>query len=371
MKKNILVVGCGKTGASVCKFLKEFYHIYLYDDSQNSAINLANNLNISSNYIVKSLANLPQNLEFCVVSPGFRTTHNPHEIIVKLRELSIKIVSDYDIMCQNLSKMQKIIGITGTNGKSTTTSLIDFALNNLGARSIACGNIGKPVLSCDFSNINYITLECSSYQLEISNLNIYAGILLNITPDHLEHHGNIEEYSQQKAKIFQANSVSIISLDDENCANIFHKIPGAIGISCKKILQNGYSYYAGKFYKNGEILPLGGQIPQIIGVHNMQNILAALAFLITEGFDIHDIWGAICKFESLPHRMEKALILQGITFINDSKATNPDAARQAIASLSEIYLIAGGVSKYPNAIKDISDLYPRIMKFFLIGDAAK
>lgn len=371
MEKNVLIIGCGITGESIYLCLREKYNIYLYDDKPENGKKFAEKFNIDEKYILHNLDNIPKNIDFAVISPGIRTRHNPHKLFTYLHNNGIKVISDFDLMFENLSKKQKIIGITGTNGKTTTTSLMAFVLEKLGKKSIACGNIGKAVLSCDFNNTEYLSLECSSYQLEVSNIEMYAGILLNISQDHIDHHGNMEEYSYQKSHIFRGNKISIISVDDEYCRKIGEKLSKFISISCEKVLQNGYSFWDGKFYKNGDILEATKQKPQLIGVHNMQNILAVLAFCIEEGFELNEIWNAICEFSPLSHRMEKVRVVKNITFINDSKATNPNSTRQAVIGLDEIYLIAGGVSKYKEAVRDIADLYHKIKKIYLIGEAAE
>jgi len=368
--KQILILGCGKTGESILShLLQQNKNITLYDDNIENAINLANkfkNINILEK--IEDLKKL--DIEFAAISPSIRTIFNPHKIVLKLQEMNIKIISDFDLMYQNINKNIKLIGLTGTNGKSTTTALLDFVLKELGKNSISCGNIGTPVLDCNFENIEYVCIEASSYQLEISSVSFYAGILLNITQDHLEHHGEMSEYIKQKINIFKHNKVSIISNEDEHCKKILNENGNYNQISCSEILKVGFSFYENNFYKNNEKLNFNIQDLQILGKHNMQNILAVLSFCFFENFDLQSTFDAICKFKPLPHRMEIVRKIGNITFVNDSKATNPNSVKCALSCFNEVYLIAGGVSKYPKSILEISQYYSKIKHFLLIGKAA-
>lgn len=367
-KDFILILGTGKTGQSVARFLSsKNENILLFDDKIENAKNIQNQFKNAT--ILENINKLNEfKIKFAITSPGIRTIFNSNPIIKALKEMNIKIKSDYDLMMEILPKETKIIAITGTNGKSTTTALINFCLNRLGGKSIACGNIGISPLDCNLLDLNYICLECSSYQLEISNLEPYCGIFLNFTQDHLDHHGSMKEYLRCKAKIFHKNKISLI--DDSIDSNLMEvENCNFIKISIKNLLKNGFSFINNCYYQDEKEIKFEKK-PKLLGIHNTQNILATIGFLVKEGFEINKIMDAICDFEGLPHRMELIKKIGNISFINDSKATNPDSAKQSISCFDEIYLIAGGISKYKGSIKNILDLKSRIKKVFLIGESA-
>ncbi|QED23579.1 UDP-N-acetylmuramoyl-L-alanine--D-glutamate ligase [Candidatus Deianiraea vastatrix] len=363
-ERGIIVIGCGKTGHSFCKKFAD-RRLFLFDDKIENARKLAENFPNSQPFSdISEIAQL--NIEFALISPGIRTKFNPHAIISALKAKNIPIFSDFDIMSQNIDKKTKILGITGTNGKSTTTAMMAFVLQKLGKNAIACGNIGNAVLECDFTGVDYVCLEASSYQLEVSNISFYAGILLNLSQDHLDHHGTMQAYLAEKTKVF--TNLAIASVDDEYCKSAIKN--DYITFSCKEALKSGFSFYENGFYLNKKKLDCDINRLSLKGIHNMQNILAVMSFCHKEGFEISEIWDAICDFKTLRHRMQEVRKIGNITFINDSKATNPDSVKYALSCLDEVYLIAGGVSKYPHAIKEIEEFYPKIKAFFLIGQAA-
>lgn len=366
----ILIIGLGKTGISAIKYLKKKdIEIAVFDEDKNN-LQKIQEISPKTRFIekAKDLQNLI--IDFAICSPGFQTKYNQNEVVKYLQVNNITIKSDLDIFLENI-KQSKIIAITGTNGKSTTTALLSHTLSKLGKTSIACGNIGLPILEIDEKKYEYICFEASSANLEISqNPSFYAGFLTNITNDHIKYHGNIENYIEAKKRVFIDNSVSFCSNSDNFCKEILSENTQIKTISNTEILQSGVSFCDGFFYKNGQKLSLDANKMQIIGEHNIQNALFVINFCLHEGFEVEKIFDAICSFPPLKHRLQLVKNIGNMSFINDSKATNVDSTAVALSSISDVYLIAGGVSKYPHSILDLKEFFPKITHFFLIGEAA-
>ncbi len=368
----ILIIGCGKTGIGAGKyFAAQNKEVIFFDEKTENLENTKKNINFDATFInkIEDLSNF--SIDFAVCSPGFRTKYNPIQIINYLNSAKITIKSDIDVMLDDLNPSQKVVAITGTNGKSTTTALLAHTLSELGKTSIACGNIGLAVLDFDFKQYEYLCLETSSSQFEISqNPRFYAGILTNISNDHIEYHGSFDAYVNAKNRVFSKNIHSFASIEDGFCKKITSGNEKINKVSNTEITQSGISFFNGNFYKNGEKLTLDSKQMQIIGNHNIQNALFVLNFCEKEGFNISKTFDAICSFQALKHRLQLVRNIGNIAFINDSKATNIDSTKVALAPLDEIYLIAGGVAKYPHSILDLSQFFSKIKHFFLIGEAA-
>jgi UDP-N-acetylmuramoylalanine--D-glutamate ligase len=276
------------------------------------------------------------------------------------------------------------VAVTGTNGKSTTTALIGHILSSCGYAAEIGGNIGKPVLDLNppAPRSAYV-LEVSSYQIELSpGLAPDVAVLTNISPDHLDRHGSMENYIAVKARLLGQTSGTgtvCIGVDDAYSAAIQSRFaaqdgPEAIPVSVGKVLGRGVFVIDGVLYdaqasNAARIMDLGtaGQLP---GAHNWQN--AALAYAATRGFvpNRQAIADAIASFPGLPHRIEEVGYIGKVRFINDSKATNADAAERALRCFSDIFWIAGGRAK-EGGIESLRPLFPRIRKAYLIGEAAE
>lgn len=349
--KNILIIGRGKTGISVEKYLKDAdVHIYFFENHENIAPEDA-----------------LLNIDTVVVSPSTPLTH-PIYLAALARGIPIK--SDFDYFFEhNLS----CIGITGTNGKSTTTALMEYVLKNIRQDVYVGGNIGIPVLELEKNPNGLYVLEMSSYQCEHADkLPLKAAILLNITPDHLDHHGSMAQYVAAKARIFNDTEYAFICIDDEYTQDIYEKLSinkSMITFSTKKradfwILDDYIMHHDQALMNLTECA--------LKGAHNRQNILAVAACLWTLGYDQHAVCHWIKTFTGLEHRQELVGIHDGILFVNDSKGTNADATEKAIKAYldHDIYWIAGGVEK-EGGISSLGDFIPSIKRIYLIGAAAE
>ncbi|ATC25545.1 UDP-N-acetylmuramoyl-L-alanine--D-glutamate ligase [Caulobacter vibrioides] len=325
-----------------------------------------------------------------MLSPGVPLTHpKPHWTVEKARAAGVEVLGDVELFARTVNaapahKRPKIIAITGTNGKSTTTALIGHLCASAGRDTRVGGNIGLGVLGLeDMHGGAVYVLELSSYQLDLtSSLKPDAVVLLNISPDHLDRHGGMDGYIAAKRRIFLnqgKGDTAIIGVDDAWCQQICTEITAANRrtiwpISAGKAMGRGVYALQGVLYDaTGERVVEVADILRarsLPGRHNWQNAAAAYAAARAIGISMQDAVDGLMTFPGLAHRMETVGKIGKVRFVNDSKATNADAARQAMSSYPKFYWLAGGVAK-AGGIDDLKDLFPRIAKAYLIGEAAE
>lgn len=325
-----------------------------------------------------------------MLSPGVPLTHpKPHWTVEKAKAAGVEVLGDVELFARTVNaapahKRPKIIAITGTNGKSTTTALIGHLCASAGRDTRIGGNIGLGVLGLeDMHGGAVYVLELSSYQLDLtSSLHPDAVVLLNISPDHLDRHGGMEGYIAAKRRIFLnqgKGDTAIIGVDDGWCQQICTEITAANRrtiwpISAGKAMGRGVYALQGVLYDaTGERVVEVADLLRarsLPGRHNWQNAAAAYAAARAIGISVSDAVDGLMTFPGLAHRMETVGKIGKVRFVNDSKATNADAARQAMSSYPKFYWIAGGVAK-AGGIDDLKDLFPRIAKAYLIGEAAQ
>ncbi len=320
-----------------------------------------------------------------ILSPGVPLTHPaPHWVVERAKAAGVEIIGDTELFCRQRraeGRKGRIITITGTNGKSTTTALTAHLINASGRRAQMGGNIGTAVLALDpFADDMIYVLEYSSYQIDLTpTLDADAACLLNITPDHLDRHGTLEHYAAVKARIFsrlEPDGTAVVGIDDARSAAIADGLSGKTKIyriSAEQPVEDGvYTAEAGLVeVENGKPYPpvsLTG-IGTLRGVHNAQNAAAAFALCRAIGLSREEITDGLKSFPGLAHRMEEVGRLSRVLFINDSKATNADAAAKALASFDSIYWIAGGLAK-SGGLSGLEFYFPKIRHAYFIGDAA-
>ncbi|MEM1378204.1 MAG: UDP-N-acetylmuramoyl-L-alanine--D-glutamate ligase [Pseudomonadota bacterium] len=300
------------------------------------------------------------NVETLVLSPGVPLTHpQPHWTVRLANEAEVPIVGDVELFYRERTHRGKdtdLIAITGTNGKSTTTALIAHVLREAGRRVAIGGNIGTPVLELDepVDGTIYV-VECSSYQIDLAPaLAPDIGVLLNITPDHLDRHGTMENYASIKERLVARANHAVIGVDDSWCCAIAARRTGpADRISVKA---------------QDDPLDLSSA-PSLRGAHNLQNALLARAVCRQANLSDAEIGNGLASFPGLAHRMQIVGNYDGVTFVNDSKATNADAAEKSLTSFEKIRWIAGGLAK-EGGIASLSKHFSRVSKAYLIGEAA-
>lgn len=353
-RNTYIVLGYERSGKESEKYLLSLGHsVLVHDDHQHKIPNIK-----------------WEDVIGLIQSPGINPSH---PISKAAKEHNLPIYTDIDLL-QKRSPQAKYIGITGTNGKSTTTALIGHLLKEAGLKTAVGGNIGIPALSLEqLDEKGWYVLELSSYQLELSHtLNLDIAVWTNISPDHLERHETMENYVNVKAGIFDAAKWACIAIDDEHSTLVNHQlqIPHAT-IASETINpdadvhvdEEGILHFKGLTFDCNTLQNLKGR-------HNWQNV--ALAFATTHQIlnDPKKVWQHIQTFPGLPHRQQIVATINSVEFVNDSKATNADACEKALKTYlgKNIFWILGGVAK-TDGIDPLSSYFPHIKKAYLIGEA--
>ena len=324
-----------------------------------------------------------------LLAPGVPFTHPaPHWSVERAREHGVEVIGDIELFCRERAATAPdapFVAITGTNGKSTTTALIAHILREAGRDVQMGGNIGVPVLALEPpARERAHVIECSSFQIDLApSIAPSVGVLLNLTPDHLDRHGTMENYALAKARLVMGSDFAVVGVDDDFCADIFRSQRDAdaavapISNRAPDVSEMVY-FDRGKLRREiaaspgwsiGETLVDLSNARALRGAHNGQN--AAAAFTACERLGVaHDVIGAAMKsFPGLPHRMEEVGRLGRVAFVNDSKATNADAAEKALLSYDDIFWILGGKSK-EGGVEPLRPLFGKIRKAYLIGAAS-
>ncbi|HYM30558.1 MAG TPA: UDP-N-acetylmuramoyl-L-alanine--D-glutamate ligase [Candidatus Cybelea sp.] len=317
-----------------------------------------------------------------VLSPGVPLTHpKPHPVVTSAKSARVPVIGDVELFA-GAGLQAKRIGITGTNGKSTTTALVGHLLRVAGRTVEVGGNIGRPILDlAPLGPDGAYVIEMSSYQIDLApSLVCDVAVLLNITPDHLDRHGSMAGYVAVKRRIFAGqheNQTAVIGVDDADCARIYDalRLEGrrkVVPIAIGRHIANGICVVDGQLREDGEAEPVIdlARCAGLPGAHNWQNAAAAFAVARALGVARADIVRGLTSFPGLAHRMERVGTRHGVLFVNDSKATNADAAAKALACYDAIYWIAGGKAK-EGGIAALEAFYPRIRHAYLIGEAAE
>src|ERR1700681_801902 len=320
-----------------------------------------------------------------VLAPGVPLTHPaPHWSVGLARSAGVEVIGDVELFCRERRKVapdSPFVAITGTNGQSTTTALIAHLLNAAGHSAEFGGNIGTAILSLEPPRPGHAhVIECSSYQIDLApSLDPLIGILLNVTEDHLDRHGTLRDYAAVKERLVaRAQKAAIIGVDDNWCQAAADRIDHAgktvVRVSVRRPLSDGL-YVEGEQVMRaagGTARPIAllGGIGSLRGTHNAQNAACAAAAALAIGLDPKAIQQGLWSFPGLAHRMEEVGRKGGILFVNDSKATNADAAARALACFDDIFWIAGGKPK-TGGIVSLAEFFPRIRKAYLIGEAAQ
>lgn len=317
-----------------------------------------------------------------VWSPGVpHTFPKPNPAAVRARAAGVEPVCDVDLLGR-AAPDARYVGITGTNGKSTTTALIGHILEAAGVPAQVGGNLGTPVLTFDRLGADGVyVLELSSYQLELTrSITHTAAILLNVAPDHLDRHGGMAGYIAAKKRIFDGQGpthTAIVGIDDEHCRVVAAQL-SAVGRQRLWPISAERKAPGGVYVENGRLIDdtLGAAepavelaaLPALLGTHNHQNAAAAYAACRALGVEPAAIAAAMATFPGLAHRQQTVATVNGVRFVNDSKATNADATARALATYEPIYWILGGRAK-ETGLDGLDDYMPRVRRAFLIGEA--
>ena len=293
-----------------------------------------------------------------VVTPGLPI--NRHPIAQRAREAGVEIIGDIELFARARAELppHKVVGITGTNGKSTTTALIHHILKTAGVPATMGGNIGLPILAQDpLPEGGVYVLELSSYQIDLTqSLDCDVAVLLNITPDHLDRYEDFEAYKRSKLRLFSMQSFGGRAAVDTSAGTPVGDLT----------VRAGILYFPGKTYR----YPQQGRWPALRGPHNLQNVWAAHMVCRELGLSDKEVLAALRTYPGLPHRMERVRKKDGVLFVNDSKATNPTATAPALAAFPSIRWILGGQAKTDN-LDECAPHFGHVRSAYTIGEAGE
>ena len=297
-----------------------------------------------------------------VVSPGVPL--NRHPIRARAANAGVPVIGDIELFAQARASLpsHKVVGITGTNGKSTTTALVHHILCEAGVPTLMGGNIGLPILSqTPLASGGVYVLELSSYQIDLSySLDCDVAALTNVTPDHLDRYADFAAYAAAKQRLFamQSQLHHTVFTDADDYSRLYR---AAAEIS-----------HGAGHVRVAQVDKLTGQQdwPSLQGPHNGQN--AAIAIAIVEALGISEaVWRpALASFQGLPHRMERVAEINGVLFVNDSKATNPASTAPALAAFPRVHWIVGGLAK-TDTLDDCADNFSHVVRAYTIGEAGQ
>ena len=373
--KKVVVMGLGKSGTATAHALTASgAQVTAWDDGE-----AARKAAAAAGVIVAEPS--LEGTDLVVWSPGIPHTHptdKAHPLAARARAAGIPVVCDVELLAR-AKPANPMLAVTGTNGKSTTTTLLAHVLSACGRAVAAGGNLGVPALDmADLGAEGRYVLELSSYQLElVETLSLKAGVLLNITPDHLGRHGGMEGYVAAKRRLFDRlapGGVAVIGVDDDYCEGMAADLEDAgltvIRISAEQTLAQGISAADGILRVDGVPLADLRTIARLPGRHNWQNACAVFALACADGLEPQAIADAIATYPGLAHRQELIAQFGGVTYVNDSKATNADATEKALVCYDNIHWILGGQPK-EGGIDSLVPHFGRIKHAYLIGDAAE
>jgi UDP-N-acetylmuramoylalanine--D-glutamate ligase len=321
-----------------------------------------------------------------VLTPGVPLTHPaPHWTVGLARNAAVEVIGDIELYCRErrgLAPQAPFIAITGTNGKSTTSALVAHVFASAGYDAQFGGNIGTAILSlAPPAPGRAHVIECSSYQIDLApSLAPSVGILLNVSEDHLDRHGTLANYAAIKERLVAGvpeGGTAVIGVDDNWCQSSADRLErrsqNVVRVSVRRPLAHGLYVEAERIMQAvggtaHEIAHIGG-IGSLRGLHNAQNAACATGAALALGLSPEQIQQGLRSFPGLAHRMEQVARKGPVLFVNDSKATNADAAARALASFTDIFWIAGGKQK-TGGITSLTGYFPRIRKAYLIGEAA-
>jgi len=373
-QKKIFILGAGVTGLACAHSLKSRDALVtLIDDS----ITHVDGFEVAPTSSITEF-----DCDYLLISPGWKESH---PLIAQAMKSDVQLLNEIDLaweICQERSPGQKWIALTGTNGKTTTVEMTAAALRAGGLHAVACGNVGKTVIECVDSNENFdaLVLELSSFQLHwLKQAEFLSCAILNIADDHTDWHGTFDLYARAKISILDRSLTAILNGDDKevvgrtshwNGRKVFYSLdtpkPGEIGLVEELLVDRAFVPDPQEASMIAELSEIKPTVP-----HNVSNALAAAGLARTLGVAHEKIREALAQFTPGRHRIEVIAEKDGITWIDDSKATNPHAAEASILSALSVIWLAGGLAKGADVASLIARVHPRIKKVITFGTDRK
>jgi UDP-N-acetylmuramoylalanine--D-glutamate ligase len=383
--KTVALFGLGGSGLVSAQSLKAGgADVIAFDDSAASLAKAA-----AAGVATGDLRSLDwSKVSALLLAPGVPLTHpEPHWSVKLARQAGVEVIGDIELFCRERrihAPRSPFIAITGTNGKSTTTALIAHILRAAGKDVQMGGNIGTAILSLEPTAANrFHVVECSSYQIDLApSLDPSVGILINLSPDHIDRHGTMQHYAEVKERLVAGADISLVGIDDDFSDDIGRRWSGrdkpyVIPVSASRELTWGYFVRGTEVVSKGhdktpeqaEVLGDLAGVGSLRGRHNAQNAAFACGAVWHCGLTPAEIASGLRTFPGLAHRMEQVGLKGSVLFVNDSKATNADSAAQALGCFNDIFWIAGGKPK-EGGITPLAEFLHRIRKAYLVGEAA-
>lgn len=378
--KRVVVIGAGLSGrAAVRKLQKLGTDVYLTDQQVQENLSGIEELGLPQDHLL--LGGMPEfqaiQPQEIVISPGISPRM---KLIEEARKAGVEVWSEVELAMRDCPA--KVIGITGTNGKTTTTSLIGELVKLTGRPVVVAGNIGAALSDSvkDMTDDGIVVAELSSFQLELTNrVRFHVAILLNITPDHLDRHDCLENYTAAKARIFEnqeKNDLAILNWDDPAIRHFGDQVHGRfVYFSPTSVLENGIGFDGENIlygFSGKQVKIIAYKEMQLRGAHNLENVMASVAAAYEMGLSWEQIAEGLRQFRGVEHRQEIVGKWEDILYVNDSKGTNPDAAIKALQAFDEpLVLIAGGKNKGLDFHEFMRVAKERVKTLVLLGMAAE
>lgn len=375
--KHYAVLGLARSGlATVEALLASGAKVTAWDDKEEARAKAPSGVELED-FVGGDLSRF----DSIVVTPGLPL--NRHPIANQARDAGIEIIGDIELFARARSELppHKVVGITGTNGKSTTTALIHHILKTAGIPTEMGGNIGLPILAQDpLPEGGVYVLELSSYQIDLTrSLDSDVAVLLNITPDHLDRYDGFEDYAASKLRLFDMMSsehIGILNWHTEYGQILYQELVQSheIWTNYSDEVRDPYDLW-GPFDEEGQTcsrdhLSTVADWPNLQGPHNAQNAISAILACKALGLSDDEISETLKTYPGLPHRMERVRDKEGVLFVNDSKATNPTATAPALAAFPKIRWILGGQAKTDN-LDECAPHFAHVRKAYTIGEAGE
>lgn len=362
--KNILIYGVGKSGFSVLKYLlKKNINAYVFDDNKEILNRYKKNALPKDKTFWKSI-------NLVVISPGIDKRNN--EFLQFFINENVQIISELEFGF-NLINTKNVISVTGTNGKTTTCELLCDVLSNFG-KSYKCGNVGLPITSiCEkVKKEDYVVIEASSFQLEdVVKFKPHIAIITNFAFDHLNRYNNFNDYVKAKLNIVKnlTEKDFLIVNEEIQIEKMIKTTAKIVEFSTKKEIKGVFASDGSIFYNDGNLTEKILQVSDINlkGVGNLENVLAIVACVICLKLDVEKAVNSIKNFATIEHRCERISVINGIEFVNDSKATNIHATLNAIKQINtKVHLLLGGSDKGEN-FDNLFSVLPKNVYTYLFG----
>ena len=370
------VVGLGRNGLPVARALRDMgAGVIAWDDQEAPRVAAERDGIEVRNLLQSGHAARFAGIDALVLSPGIpHRLPAPHPIAAAAIAAGVPILSDAELLFRAVRESgsrARFAGITGTNGKSTTTALLAHILEQAGWEAAAGGNLGTPALALPrLDDGGVYVLEMSSYMLErLAALRFDVAAMLNLSPDHLDRHGGMAGYVAAKRAIFDrqaAEDTAVVGVDDPLSAALAHELRPQRVVKISGTRRADFWCEGGLLRDSAGAIVALSEAAALPGAHNAQNAAAAMAMAMALGVQRSAIGRGIASFPGLPHRQERIATVGGVLFVNDSKATNADAAARSLGCYERVAWIAGGLAK-EGGIEPLAPLFPRVAEALLIG----